>query len=47
MQWHAQRHERHARCLMRMLSVVSTAIRVVHDIDGVSGVRDGLQIHRK
>ncbi|VWC70041.1 hypothetical protein BLA50215_00482 [Burkholderia lata] len=34
---------RHA-CLMRMPSVVSTAIRVVHDVDGV---RDRLQIRRE
>ncbi|VWB12832.1 hypothetical protein [Burkholderia lata] len=47
MQWNAQRHERQARCLMRMLSVVSTAIRVVHDVDGMIGVRDWLQIRRK
>jgi osmotically-inducible protein OsmY len=25
----------------------ATAIRVAHDVDGVSGVRDGLQIRRK
>ncbi|WP_277403758.1 hypothetical protein [Burkholderia sp. Ac-20345] len=37
---------RHA-CLMRVPSVVSTAIRVVHNIDGVSGVHYRLQIRRE